>query len=171
MAESSGDETSLLLPQHLQAKLEQDCIQIVHFKKLHSLPVDMSVETILRNYWTYANDMATEETNIPILKEVLDGIKIYFDFMLRDHLLYSEERHQYDLEITKKRHLTNTNCVNSDEGTPNINNDDTVMMPSSVYGISHLLRLFVKMPLFLIQAKFPTTHINLLNQHFKDLLT
>ena len=73
---------------------------------------------------------------------MLDGIKIYFDFMLRDHLLYSEEKHQYDLEITKKRHLTNTNCVNSDEGASTINNDDTVIVPSSVYGVSHLLRLF-----------------------------
>ena len=32
------------------------------------------------------------------------------------------------------------------------------------------LIFLVKMPLFLIQAKFPTTHINLLNQHFKDFL-
>ena len=63
--------------------------------------------------------------------------------MLRDHLLYSEERHQYDLEITKKCHMTNTNCINSDEAAANINNDDNdVIMPSSVYGVSHLLRLF-----------------------------
>ena len=32
----------------------------------------------------------------PLLAEVLDGVKIYFDFMLRDHLLYEQEREQYD---------------------------------------------------------------------------
>ena len=40
--------------------------------------------------------------SIPILKEILDGIKIYFDFMLKDQLLYTEEMQQYDNVITKE---------------------------------------------------------------------
>ena len=78
--------------------------------------------------------------SIPILKEILDGIKIYFDFMLKDQLLYNEEMQQYDNVITKKSHMTTANCINSDEAD-SVNSDD-VIIPSSVYGAYHLLRLF-----------------------------
>ena len=64
--------------------------------------------------------------------------------MLKDQLLYTEEMQQYDNVITKKSHrMTTANCINSDEVADNVNNDD-VIMPSSVYGAYHLLRLFGK---------------------------
>jgi len=44
------------------------------------------------------------------------------------------------------------------------------VMPSSVYGAEHLLRLFVRMPLFLSRAQIPTTHIPILHQYWKELL-
>ena len=62
--------------------------------------------------------------------------------MLKDQLLYNEEMQQYDNVITKKSHrMTTANCINSDEVADNVNSDD-VIMPSSVYGAYHLLRLF-----------------------------
>ena len=123
--------------------------------------------------------------------------------MLKDQLLYNEEMQQYDNVITKKSHrMTTANCINSDEVANNSVNSDDIIMPSSVYGVYHLLRLFgihyncrdaaymiyciysmynlhvivvfyflVKIPLFLLQAKFPSSHIHLLNQHFKDFHT
>ena len=62
--------------------------------------------------------------------------------MLKDQLLYTEEMQQYDNVITKKSHrMTTANCINSDEVADSVNSDD-VIMPSSVYGAYHLLRLF-----------------------------
>jgi hypothetical protein len=63
--------------------------------------------------------------------EILDGIKIYFDFTLRDHLLYGEERDQFDRYMTMKSHVT-SNCIDTHDKA----------MPSSIYGAIHLLRLF-----------------------------
>ena len=44
------------------------------------------------------------------------------------------------------------------------------LMPSSVYGAEHLLRLFVRMPLFLSRAQIPSSHVPILHQHWKELL-
>lgn len=76
---------------------------------------------------------------------MLDGIKIYFDFTLGDHLLYAPERDQYK---TYKNEAS----------------------PSSVYGAEHLLRLFVKLPQFLSQSQLPPTHSQLLLHHLRDIL-
>ncbi len=68
-----------------------------------------------------------------LLIEVLDGIKIYFDFTLEDHLLYEEEKDQYR-NITghvRSGHMMSNGIENSSKATP-----------SSLYGAIHLLRLF-----------------------------
>lgn len=59
------------------------------------------------------------------------------------------------------------------EHTPSSNSwqPETVPMPSQVYGAEHLLRLFLKFPLFLSRAQLPLSHIQLLHQYFKDLLS
>jgi hypothetical protein len=56
------DDTTISIPPLLQGKLEQDCIEIVHRKKLMSLPVIPSVEDILKDYWSHSIDMTTDET-------------------------------------------------------------------------------------------------------------
>lgn len=55
------------------------------------------------------------------------------------------------------------------EHTPSDNSGGLV--PSQVYGAEHLLRLFLKFPLFLSRAQLPATHIQLLHSYFKELLT
>lgn len=43
-------------------------------------------------------------------------------------------------------------------------------MPSGIYGAEHLLRLFVRMPLFLSRAQLPAGHVQTLHHYFKELL-
>lgn len=78
-----------------------------------------------------------------LLMEVLDGIKIYFDFMLKDHLLYSEEKKQYDHFIpsllSAAAAISNCTTINNNSQEEISNN---LVMPSSIYGATHLLRLF-----------------------------
>lgn len=78
--------------------------------------------------------------------EVLDGVKVYFDFMLKDHLLYAEEREQYDHMIMQENHVT-SNCVNCEDKDKTSNESGNVVSPSSMYGAIHLLRLFGMCPL------------------------
>ena len=78
--------------------------------------------------------------SLPLLIEVLDGIKIYFDFTLRDHLLYQEEREQYEYHVTQITSHVTSNGIDSED------NQDKIVSapPSSFYGAIHLLRLFGK---------------------------
>ena len=85
---------------------------------------------------------------MPLVIEVLDGVKTYFDFTLSDHLLYASEVPQYGAIV-----------------------ETTSLPPSSIYGAEHLLRLFVRLPQFLYQASIPPPLIQLLYHHFREILT
>lgn len=143
--------------------------------------------------------------SLTLLAEVLDGVKIYFDFMLADHLLYNQEKAQYknvmeEVQGVPKNRAsmssgdcgstenTSNHCLNSGAENSCATNSDAdskmevdvdhkpvvpssaVPMPSSVYGVEHLLRLFVRMPLFLARAQLPTSHVHTLHQYWKELL-
>ena len=48
--------------------------------------------------------------------------------------------------------------------------DFQLLMPSGIYGAEHLLRLFVRIPLFFSRAQLPAGHMQTLYHYFKDLL-
>lgn len=79
--------------------------------------------------------------SLNLLKEVLDGIITYFDFTLLDHLLYMPEKKQYEVVVNKKVHLV-TPGEHSSEDAPSEYCDESVELPSRIYGVEHLLRLF-----------------------------
>ena len=118
--------------------------------------------------------------------------------MTEHHLLYSPEREQFKAMVTDRNssarptdsvetsknsstspHLEHTsqgNLVQSDqqhtqlEPTTSTPSPGPPLMPSQVYGAEHLLRLFLKFPLFLCHAQLPYSHVQLLHHHFKELL-
>lgn len=73
--------------------------------------------------------------SLPLALEVLNGIRIYFNFMLKDHLLYAQESDQYEQEISQP-----TGGKENGEGGGTDREKEVV--PSAVYGVEHLLRLF-----------------------------
>ena len=114
--------------------------------------------------------------------------------MLEDHLLYAEEQLQYREVVAGRKPGKGGGRSSLGKGK---GYKEVVLgsPPSTVYGFEHLIRLFgkqnvrlncllqllvytytvvlcftVKMPLFLSRAKFPSSHVNLLHQYFKDLL-
>lgn len=69
------------------------------------------------------------KSSIDLRKEVADGLRIYFDFLLRDYLLYSQERNQADALLSDEN-MTNFTYIASErqsldailslkQGTPN----------------------------------------------------
>jgi len=78
------------------------------------------------------------------LKEVLDGILTYFDFTLYDHLLYTPEKKQYESIVKKRVHIVMPTRENSDkDASPTMDYcSDSSELPSRIYGVEHLLRLF-----------------------------
>ena len=79
--------------------------------------------------------------SLNLLKEVLDGIITYFDFTLLDHLLYAPERKQYEAVVSRQVPIL-TPAQQSSEDTPVEYCSDSVELPSRIYGVEHLLRLF-----------------------------
>lgn len=57
-------------------------------------------------------DYEAIRTNIELCKEVADGLRLYFDFTLKDYLLYPQERQQAEL-ILSEEYLTNFTYVAS----------------------------------------------------------
>ena len=131
----------------------------------------LTIPTKIRNGLARLNcDTAVLSTcSLPLLSEVLDGLKVYFDFMLADHLLYSVEKDQHrslgvlNPVYSNKKTAAALHLVAAQDGL-------TGSMPSKVYGATHLLRLFVRLPHFLTCAQLPSAHVQVLHTHFKDLL-
>ncbi|EEZ97213.1 male-specific lethal 3 homolog [Tribolium castaneum] len=109
------------LTPELRACLEQDYCLINTKNKLVKLPAEPNVVTILENYWRhYANGQISDlnektsqrhrypfnntqrrrpedvQRNLNICSEVLDGIRLYFDYTVNDLLLYKCEQGQIE---------------------------------------------------------------------------
>nr|XP_022910447.1 male-specific lethal 3 homolog [Onthophagus taurus] len=114
---SSGDDEGVVLELHqeLKTRLEHDYYLLHSRNKLQRLPATPNVVTILESYWkqyvsnqfnclnekttkyrayTHSPKITIEEVqrNLNLCREVLDGIRIYFDFTLHDLLLYRCEK-------------------------------------------------------------------------------
>jgi mortality factor 4-like protein 1 len=82
------------------------------------------------------------------MKEVVQGLKLYFEKTVGSILLYRFERQQYvDL---KKQYA------------------DKSM--SELYGVEHLLRLFVQLPSLIAHTNMDQDAINILKDHFAIFL-
>ena len=84
--------------------------------------------------------------SLQLLIEILDGIKVYFDFMLEDHLLYTGEQQQYrEVVVATGRKPGKGGGGRSSLGKGK-GYKEVVMgtPPSTVYGFEHLIRLFGK---------------------------
>ncbi|KAF5286914.1 hypothetical protein FQA39_LY00447 [Lamprigera yunnana] len=116
------DAIPIELTQDLRNILEHDYHNINNRNKLMKLPAEPSVVAILEMFWKHyatklfggLNDKpytrhrtATKirsddvQKNLNICKEMLDGLRIYFDFTVKDLLLYKKEQNQVDTSVAK----------------------------------------------------------------------
>lgn len=77
--------------------------------------------------------------------EFLQGIQLYFNKLLSTSLLYRMERKQHEEVCGDKE-------------------------PSSVYGVEHLLRLFIEIPIMVSQTNMDVESLNELREKLDDLL-
>lgn len=123
------DKVVLRLSEGLKECLEQDFTEVKLNGRLSQLPSKVTVITVLENYvkhnaikficGTLKRDKLKRRNsqtkpdrdhivdpdkfanNLNICKEVADGLRIYFDFTLKDFLLYAPEQTQYDEIFTE----------------------------------------------------------------------
>lgn len=273
---STEDETIYIeLTADLRKVIEEDYYLIKEKNKLMKVPAEPNVATILETYYRlYASNQIcglTEkpagryrnpnnqqvngktkseyiQRNLTVCREVLDGLRIYFDFTLNDLLLYKEEvgqiatqkaifepfsgdpknvlKSQCDLgndlnngnylaqngedtdKITARRRTLRSNrsdsqangnaspheniCNSNPKPASSVTSGSSDIIgplsktltwkilpdhvylqqpppPSLVYGATHLVRLFVKLPELLMSTNIPEEKMKSLLRHF-DLL-
>jgi len=116
-------EIKIKIPGALKKQLITDWENITKNQKLVPLPREPSVNLILEEFVKSKKTKSAQAE--AMTREVIDGIRQYFEKALGKVLLYKFERPQYQ-EILEKY---------KDE-----------KQISDVYGAEHLLRLFVKIP-------------------------
>ncbi|XP_071947557.1 MSL complex subunit 3B-like isoform X2 [Antedon mediterranea] len=137
-SDSSSDEEDkevpIVIPPALISKLEEDCYTINCKHKLVKLPCTPSVLTILEDYIKYFAESIDKQAkhvpvtyvtssgvqrefqqpppptnNVRLCREVMDGLRVMFDFMLPACLLYLPEKKQYEVVVAKKKVTTQEN--------------------------------------------------------------
>ncbi|XP_047947374.1 protein MRG1-like isoform X2 [Salvia hispanica] len=140
----SEKHVNLQIPSILKKQLVDDHESITHLGQLVKLPRNPSACEILNKYLDY--QVKKDGKIVETVKEIVDGLRCYFDKALPAMLLYKEERQQYKEVIADN------------------------VSPSGVYGAEHLLRLFVKLPEMLSCVHIEMETLSELQQRLLEFL-
>ncbi|KAK2660217.1 hypothetical protein Ddye_006750 [Dipteronia dyeriana] len=135
---------NLQIPPTLKKQLVDDCESITHLGKLVKLPRSPNVVEILNKYCDYRSKK--DGLGADSTEEIVKGLQCYFDKALPVMLLYKSERQQCEDAVAAGH------------------------SPSTIYGAEHLLRLFVKLPEFLVYIKIEEETLKELQQKLVEFL-
>ncbi|XP_036363700.1 mortality factor 4-like protein 1 isoform X2 [Octopus sinensis] len=138
-------EVHVKVPDDLKLWLVDDWDLMTKQKKLLKLPAKHNIETILEEYIQFK---ITKSNNKDAVKLVTQGVREYFNTTIGTLLLYKFERPQH------------TELLEAHPDIP----------MSSIYGATHLLRLFVKIGGMLAYTSLDEKSIQLLLTHLHDFL-
>ncbi|XP_037041129.1 protein male-specific lethal-3 isoform X2 [Bradysia coprophila] len=139
IVENDNNRLFLHIGEKLRNFLEFDCAMITKMEKLVNLPAQIPVVTILESFVKHISikalscptpvhalrkrsnngkgdkrekDYEKLINSINLRKEVADGLRLYFDFTLKDHLLYGNEMEQANTLLSED-YLTNFTYIPS----------------------------------------------------------
>jgi len=137
-------ELKLVIPDEVKLLLVEDWYHVVPQKKVVSLPQSSTISDILADYVS----MVQGEKAKGVATEVASGLKLYFEHGCGSMLLYKQERPQFDELISE---------------------DENVRL-CEMYGVAHLLRLFIKLPSMMQSAGVGPKGMVYLVKCFQDIL-
>merc|ERR1719319_590099 len=144
-------EIKIKMPEELKTYIVDDWQQVCRQRRLCVLPARSTADQLLAEYarTKTANEAEKMKNNKEkAILEVTAGIREYFNAMLPSHLLYRQERAQYEAMVKQAPGL----------------------VPCKVYGPVHLLRLFTKLGEMLAYTPLCERSIQLLLYYLHDLL-
>jgi len=126
---ASSAKFEISIPEELKYVLMSDWDLISHQKSLFALPAKIPASNILSDFVRNAEKLSADpksnmtEVRLNMTKEVAQGIQGFFDTFVGHHLLYNQEKVQFQEEVLK---------------------ETAGKAPSDIYGSAHLLRLMVR---------------------------
>ncbi|KAF8356629.1 mrg-1, partial [Pristionchus pacificus] len=187
---AANQDSAIVLPDKLRAMLLDDSDIVNRQHKLVKLPAEFTIETIVKDYGKSVSgqdeipDVAGNDEMLIEYNEgkghkkdvVLNkhdmiessfGVIDYFNVLMGSQLLYAGERKQYE-----------NACVNPTPGAPGRKVNKTAtpeleemkILPSSVYGAAHLVRLFVKISPLISQGSYGKKSIDSILAQVKDFI-
>ena len=133
---------------NLKKRLVQDWEMVAQDKRLIMLPRKPHVRDILAQYVQHRKEQKKLTSKaVQVYEELSAGVQEAFDQSLGKCLLYRLERQQHDTIMEK-----------------------TTYAVSEVYGVEHLLRLFVKLPVLLSMCDMEPDDAQKLQAYLQDFL-
>lgn len=136
---------TLNLPENLQNLLLYDVDLVCKRKRVTKLPARVTVNDITDKYIQHKTRSINE---FSAFKETALALKEYFNVLLSKKILYAFEKLQYTKFMESKSNIT----------------------PSSVYGVVHLVRLFVKAGHFFAHIPLDDYGTSLVEENINDYI-
>lgn len=148
--EPRGPSYEIMMPLRpkLKCLLVDDWEFMTKDHKLVDLKTTTPVKNILEDFYESEQQAGVDDESLRTTREVIDGLAVYFDRMLRFSLLYRFERLQYSEVLQKNPQLD----------------------AAEVYGMEHLLRLLVSFPAQVAQTNMNSIALNVLLAQLKRLM-
>lgn len=142
-------EVSIFIKPELKYILVDDWEFVTKERKIINVPSAHPVSAVIDDYLQYKKSENPSPEALDVITEIVHGLELYFNKSLSLVLLYKFERLQY-LNLLKEH------------------GDD--LKPSEIYGVEHLLRLFVSLPGLIAQTTIDSVSIGILVKQSKDIL-
>jgi len=154
-------EFPFALKKHLVDEWEMITQEPLHLHKLPR-PESVTVAKLLQDFLAY-KQKKIDEQQMEQYKELMDGLRLYFDKSLPLVLLYRQERDQ--VELINKLYGDSSN-----NNSPSLSPLSLSLPSSEIYGTEHLLRLFLRLPQLFTSASLSLSEINHVQTKLVDLL-
>eukprot|EP00039_Didymoeca_costata_P009211 m.121651 g.121651 ORF g.121651 m.121651 type:complete len:321 (-) comp14402_c0_seq8:1925-2887(-) len=135
----------ILIPIELKAKLVDNWKAVTQQSTLVKIPKKPNVNQILEKFQTYAESKSLYSSGV--VKLVTQNLRDYFQKSLANHLLYDQEKKQYDSLKPRQKESVCT-----------------------VYGAEHLLRLFTRLQDYLGYTNMSPRHAEISVKCLADFL-
>eukprot|EP00301_Raphidiophrys_heterophryoidea_P026082 c8910_g1_i1.p1 GENE.c8910_g1_i1~~c8910_g1_i1.p1 ORF type:complete len:347 (-),score=94.73 c8910_g1_i1:212-1195(-) len=146
----------LSLPSKLRNQLIEDWQAVTEEKKIVNLPAKISVKTILERFEEHQKRKSKDGEASEVSKFVHD-VRVYFNTACGSMLLYRQERKQYH-DLHRKLDQSRAD------------GEDSKLEAADLFGVEHLLRLFVKFPELLAQTDMTEAEIATARQFITDFV-
>ncbi|KAJ7280369.1 MRG-domain-containing protein [Mycena rebaudengoi] len=153
-------DMKLNIPEQIKSKLIDDWETVTKDNRLVILPRVPSVQQLLKEFEAHLIETKPAHLKDPavLAPTIIEGLLVYFDRSLANHLLYRFERPQH--LAMREKYITGEHVVVGEEKPM-----------SEIYGAEHLLRMLVTLPAMIAQSTLDPESTELVRDYANELLS